>query len=195
MFERYTEQARRALFFARYESSQLGSMAIESEHLLLGLLRERVDIHDLIPESAADAVRQQLLDEAPKHPRTSTSVEIPFTKQAKQVLETAAREADGFTHAHIGTEHLLLALAITPETDRVLNAHGVVAETLRQQIRTRTTSGRVRQLEQAMMLVQSIGEEHDRNPDVRRLVEQLRRDLESLRTAIAGPPRDEASGG
>ena len=36
MFERYTERARRVLFFARYEASQLGSISIETEHLLLG---------------------------------------------------------------------------------------------------------------------------------------------------------------
>ena len=40
MFERYTERARRVLFFARYEASQLGSISIETEHLLLGLVRE-----------------------------------------------------------------------------------------------------------------------------------------------------------
>ena len=40
MFERYTEPARRTLFFARYEASQFGSLSIEAEHLLLGLLRE-----------------------------------------------------------------------------------------------------------------------------------------------------------
>ena len=40
MFERYTERARRVLFFARYEASQLGSISIETEHLLLGLIRE-----------------------------------------------------------------------------------------------------------------------------------------------------------
>ena len=40
MFERYTERARRVIFFARYEASQLGSPSIESEHLLLGLIRE-----------------------------------------------------------------------------------------------------------------------------------------------------------
>ncbi|HWW85002.1 MAG TPA: Clp protease N-terminal domain-containing protein, partial [Vicinamibacterales bacterium] len=41
MFERYTEIARRSLFFARYEASQLGSTSIAPEHLLLGLIRER----------------------------------------------------------------------------------------------------------------------------------------------------------
>ena len=40
MFERYTEGARRALFFARYQASQFGSVSIEAEHLLLGLIRE-----------------------------------------------------------------------------------------------------------------------------------------------------------
>ena len=40
MFERYTERARRVLFFARYEASQLGSISIETEHLLLGLNRD-----------------------------------------------------------------------------------------------------------------------------------------------------------
>lgn len=40
MFERYTEKARRVIFFARYEASQFGSPFIETEHLLLGLLRE-----------------------------------------------------------------------------------------------------------------------------------------------------------
>ena len=41
MFERYTEKARRVIFFARYEASQFGSPYIETEHLLLGLLRLR----------------------------------------------------------------------------------------------------------------------------------------------------------
>jgi ATP-dependent Clp protease ATP-binding subunit ClpC len=40
MFERYTEKARRVIFFARYEASQYGSPYIETEHLLLGSLRE-----------------------------------------------------------------------------------------------------------------------------------------------------------
>ena len=40
MFERYTEKARRVIFFARYEASLLGSGYIEPEHLLLGLFRE-----------------------------------------------------------------------------------------------------------------------------------------------------------
>ncbi len=40
MFERYTEKARRVIFFARYEASQFGAAQIEAEHILLGLIRE-----------------------------------------------------------------------------------------------------------------------------------------------------------
>ena len=40
MFERYTEKARRVIFFARYEASQFGAIQIEAEHILLGLIRE-----------------------------------------------------------------------------------------------------------------------------------------------------------
>lgn len=40
MFERYTEAARKAVSFARFEASQTGSREIETEHLLLGILRE-----------------------------------------------------------------------------------------------------------------------------------------------------------
>ena len=40
MFERYTEKARRVIFFARYEASQFGCSCIETEHLVLGVRRE-----------------------------------------------------------------------------------------------------------------------------------------------------------
>src|SRR5438445_10008713 len=48
MFERYTEKARRAIFFARYECCNYGSEEIESEHLLLGLLRETALLQRLL---------------------------------------------------------------------------------------------------------------------------------------------------
>ena len=44
MFEKYTEKARRVMFFARYEASQMGSKRIEAEHVLLGLIREDKDL-------------------------------------------------------------------------------------------------------------------------------------------------------
>ena len=40
MFERFDQVARRVLFFARYEASELGSETIAPEHILLGIIRE-----------------------------------------------------------------------------------------------------------------------------------------------------------
>jgi ATP-dependent Clp protease ATP-binding subunit ClpC len=40
MFERYTEKARRVIFFARYEASQFGAKYVQPEHIVLGLFRE-----------------------------------------------------------------------------------------------------------------------------------------------------------
>src|ERR1700743_2900053 len=62
MFERYTEKARRVIFFARYEASQFGSPFIETEHLLLGLLREDKALTNrfLRSHAAVDSIRKQI---------------------------------------------------------------------------------------------------------------------------------------
>jgi len=113
MFERFTERARRALFFARYEASQLGSAGIDTEHLLLGLIREGKGlITRLFADAgvASDDLRAEVLRRVPSGPTISTSVEIPFSAAAKRALQYAAQEADGLSHDYIGTEHLLLGL-------------------------------------------------------------------------------------
>jgi ATP-dependent Clp protease ATP-binding subunit ClpC len=114
MFERYTERARRVLFFARYESSQFGSFAIESEHVLLGLIREGKGLTSRIfalVHTSLESIRREIESRTAVHDKkTSTSVEIPFTAETKRILQFAAEEADSLTHAYIGTEHLLLGI-------------------------------------------------------------------------------------
>ena len=60
MFERYTEKARRSIFFARYEASQFGSHEIDTEHLLLGLFREDHSLLGLEPELSLEAIRKRI---------------------------------------------------------------------------------------------------------------------------------------
>jgi hypothetical protein len=114
MFERFTEPAKRSLFFSRYEVSVLGSNTIETEHLLLGLLRERDPLvaHLLSTVHVTpDALRQLIYERvgATASP-FATSVEIPFSADTKQALEHTAEEANRLLHGHIGPEHLLLGL-------------------------------------------------------------------------------------
>src|SRR5438128_5649591 len=113
MFERYTESARRALFFARYEASRMGTTSIETEHILLGLIREH---KGLVPQilklanvSPAD-IRAEIEGRAVSEPKIPSNVEIPFTADTKRALCFAAEEADRLLHSHIGPEHLLLGL-------------------------------------------------------------------------------------
>jgi hypothetical protein len=110
MFERYTEKARRAVFFARYEASRFGSPAIDAEHLLLGLLREDVGLRRWLPKTDPDTIRRRIEEQSEKHEKISTSVDLPLSATAKHVLKEAANEADRLTSDRIGPEHLFLAL-------------------------------------------------------------------------------------
>ncbi len=113
MFERYTERARRVLFFARYEATQLGSTSIETEHLLLGLIREGKGLTSRIfarSHLSLDSIRKEIEGRTVFREKVSTSVEIPFSAETKRVLQFAAEEADRLLHTYIGTEHLLLGI-------------------------------------------------------------------------------------
>jgi ATP-dependent Clp protease ATP-binding subunit ClpA len=113
MFERYTERARRVLFFARYECSQLGSVSIETEHLLLGLIREGKGLTARIfarSHVSFETIRREVEGRTMFREKISVSVEIPFSPETKRVLGFAAEEADRLLHNYIGTEHLLLGI-------------------------------------------------------------------------------------
>jgi hypothetical protein len=110
MFERYTENARRVIFFARYEASQFGSPVIDTEHLLLGLLREEKSFIRWVPKADPESIRSTVETWVPRLPSIPTSVDLPLSKASKDVLFHAKDEADRLNSNHIGTEHLLLGL-------------------------------------------------------------------------------------
>jgi hypothetical protein len=111
MFERYTEKARRVIFFARYEASQFGSMTIETEHMLLGLLREDGDVVLSMPDApSVPSIRDAVRKEMPVRPKVPTSVDVPLSEECKRILSYAVDEADRLSHKRIGTEHLLLGV-------------------------------------------------------------------------------------
>src|SRR6516162_1294001 len=112
MFERYTEKARRVIFFARYEASQFGSPYIETEHLLLGLLREDKALTNrfLRSHASVESIRKQIESHTSALEKTSTSIDLPVSSESKRVLAYAAEEAERLANRQIGTEHLLLGL-------------------------------------------------------------------------------------
>jgi ATP-dependent Clp protease ATP-binding subunit ClpA len=133
MFERYTQEARRALFFSRYEASRLGRPSIETEHLLLALLRGRSGLldrlfidHRLNYDDIASTIQSG-------SERLATSVEIPFTEEMKQVLISATKEADRFANNDVEGEHLLLGLLHENDSvaGRILSEHGLELDATR----------------------------------------------------------------
>src|SRR5216117_587501 len=113
MFERYTEKARRVIFFARYEASQFGAPAIEPEHLLLGLMREDKTLTErFFPRAqiTIESIRREIESRTLLRERIPTSVELPLAPETKRVLHYSHEESDRLQHRHIGTEHLLLGL-------------------------------------------------------------------------------------
>src|SRR5258708_21138911 len=129
MRERYTEKARRTIFFARYEASQFGSAFIETEHLLLGLLRED---HRVLPKLPREQIRREIESRVPRRELIATSVDLPLSKACKRILAYGAEESESLQHAYIDTRHLALALLREEGVAReVLEAHGVRYDALR----------------------------------------------------------------
>ncbi|PYQ32900.1 MAG: ATP-dependent Clp protease ATP-binding subunit ClpC [Acidobacteria bacterium] len=140
MFEKYNEKARRALFFARYEASKLGSRVIESEHILLGVLREGEEIikeifsrFNVKPEQ----IRREVEGDRLFVDRISSSAELPLSEESKKILAYAAHEAESMLHQYVGTEHLLIGIlrvesstAARILTSKGLNVYGVREETI-----------------------------------------------------------------
>ena len=139
MFERYTERARRVLFFARYEASQLGSISIEIEHLLLGLIREGKGLTSRIfarSHLSLENIRKEIEGRTIFREKVSTSVEIPFSTETKRVLQYSAEEADRLLHNYIGTEHLLLGILREERSvaASILTERGMRLNTVREDI-------------------------------------------------------------
>jgi ATP-dependent Clp protease ATP-binding subunit ClpC len=139
MFERYDESARRVLFFARFEASQVGRMSIETEHLLLGLLREGKGLTARLlstPPLSPEAIRGGVERRIELRDPVSTSIEIPFSEDTKRVLLRAVEEADALGSHSIRPEHLLLGILREEKSlaATVLLALGANIRTLREAI-------------------------------------------------------------
>jgi ATP-dependent Clp protease ATP-binding subunit ClpC len=196
MFERYTETARRTLFFARYEASQLGDLEIKAEHLLLGLARDTKGVGPRVLAErgiSADDIRREIEARSEFRERVSTSVEIPFNNETKRILQGAAEEADALKHWHIGTEHLLLAILRQEQSDtaRILFDRGLRYDDAREAVLKLVPEAGSPDLAEPtdpFVLLQGLNTLLDRlakiapdTPDVRTLLEEIRQRAVSLR--------------
>ncbi|MBI4587629.1 MAG: AAA family ATPase, partial [Candidatus Rokubacteria bacterium] len=113
MFERFTERARRVIILAREEAGRFRHDFVGTEHILLGLIRDGEGIATAVLQRLGlrlETVKTEVERALAGFPKTLTFGEVPFTPQAKRVLELSIEEARQLGHNYIGTEHLLLGL-------------------------------------------------------------------------------------
>ena len=141
MFERYTERARRTIFSARYIAWQTGGWEIETEYLLLGLLKQDRSLARRFLGSpwALDDVWGQVSQSITVCEKPVGPGDLKLSTVSRRVLVFAVAEAELLSSRHIGTEHLLLGLLREEKcfAAEMLHQRGVRLEVTREEL-TRT---------------------------------------------------------
>ncbi len=139
MNNKFSIRVQQVIQHAREEALRLGHDFIDTEHLLLGLLRlsEGLAI-SIIKNLGCDLNELKSAVEEFVEPSGATMKigNIPFTKKAERVLKVSYIEGKNFNSEIIGTEHLLLALAKEEEgiATQVLNAYSVTYDAIRAEL-------------------------------------------------------------
>lgn len=136
MWQRFTEKARRVIFFAQEEAAMLGQTFVGTEHLLLGLVREDDNVAARVLERlGVDAPRvREKIEKMVMRGGGRLGQDMQLTPRAKRVMDLAHEEARQRNNDYVGTEHLLLALAREEDgiAGRVLARLGVTLEAARE---------------------------------------------------------------
>lgn len=139
MFERYTETARRVIFFSRWMASQMGSRHIETVHVLLGMLLadQRLAQRFLGSPWAAEDIYKEIAQSKLVGEPLSVQMDLPLSEENKRVLAYAAEEAVQLSHKHIGSEHLLLGLIREEKSlaAAILREHDLSLKAVRKELR------------------------------------------------------------
>jgi ATP-dependent Clp protease ATP-binding subunit ClpA len=136
MYERFTDNARKAMQLANQASQRAKCEYIGSEHILLGLLQLSGDVAvNLLETFNIDVgeLRQGLESMADQASTAPNAKQIP---RAKKVIEYAMEEARALNHDYVGTEHLLLGLVRVQEgiAAQALRKQGLTIEALRAEV-------------------------------------------------------------
>ena len=130
MFDKFTEKARRVVFFSRFEAGNFGSPAIESEHLLLGLMHEDENLRGRLNATLLQ-IRKDIEERKPSGEKVPTSQDLPLSEESIRILKYAADESDRLSLQYVDTGHLLSGLLREENSFAVelLKRHGFGPET------------------------------------------------------------------
>lgn len=138
MWQRFTERARKVVFYAQEEAQRFGEGYVSTEHLLLGLVRESDSVAARVLERlgvSLNKIRSEVEKQLPKSD-ARPSQEMTLTPRAKRVIDLAYDEARNLNNNYIGTEHLLLGLIREGDglAGRVLMKLGIELDRARREV-------------------------------------------------------------
>ncbi|MGH2638947.1 MAG: Clp protease N-terminal domain-containing protein, partial [Rhabdochlamydiaceae bacterium] len=138
MWQRFTERARKVVFYAQEEATKFGEGYVSTEHLLLGLVREKDSVAARVLANigaSLDRIRAEVEKQLPRGD-SRTNQEVTLTPRAKRVIDLAYDEARNLNNNYIGTEHLLLGLIREGDglAGRVLTKLGIELERARREV-------------------------------------------------------------
>ncbi len=184
MFEKYSERAKRIIYFARYEAGQAGSPQISPEHILIGLLRDG--------DSFISKLCQRFdlrVEDIREHIISSTdyiqidSSEIPFSEISKIVLSLASEESERMGHKAIGSEHLLLGLLQEKSSfaHKYLQQRGMKYSELKEEVLYQHKEQAVKRKKKDAPLLVEFSRDLTRLAEIGRLDPLIGRDIEMQR--------------
>ena len=109
----FSPRAQQVVALARMEADRLNHNFMDTEHLLLGLIKLRRGVAVRVLQKMGldfEIVRQEIEKQAGSSISPKTIGNIPFTYGVKKSLSLAIKEANSLRHSYVGTEHLLLGL-------------------------------------------------------------------------------------
>ena len=135
MKENFSQRVQHIIKNAKEEAIRLGHSYVGSEHLLLGILREKsglsAKIFDIYDCDITD-VQSMIEDLIKTLGNTMTLGHLPLTRRAERILRNAFNEAAALGSAVADDEHLLLAILKENEgiAREVLNSHNLDYESV-----------------------------------------------------------------
>jgi ATP-dependent Clp protease ATP-binding subunit ClpC len=138
MWQRFTERARKVVFYAQEEAQKFGEGYVSTEHLLLGLVREADSVAARVLDKLGVSLNRVRAEVEKQLPRGDArpNQDMTLTPRAKRVIDLAYDEARNLNNNYIGTEHLLLGLIREGDglAGRVLAKLGVELEKARREV-------------------------------------------------------------
>ncbi|MBI3421098.1 MAG: hypothetical protein HY006_03475 [Candidatus Sungbacteria bacterium] len=137
----YTDRYRKVMQLAQQEACRFNHRAVDAHHLALALVKEGGGLAVILLKNLdidPSKVRLEIEKLVESEDEPVMRALLPLTKAAQAIVELAAREARETMgeEAHVGTEHLLLALSYLRETVayQVLNSLGATHKKLHDEL-------------------------------------------------------------